>query len=235
LSNLFFQEVIFYTERLVSGLSPSSNLSVCLTGGRSASVVYKNDAFIDLLNKRFMHVYFGDERCVPADHPSSNYRLARQTIFLEGIPESMSVHRIDGESCNLNEEAERYASLLPSEFDLIMLSVGEDGHIASLFPGGDLLTETKKKVAPVLNASKLPSKRITITPPVIVSAKNVIVMAAGREKGKILAQALKDPLVVSELPVRLTIGRTWVLDELAIEGFLQNKPESFFNTRINSV
>jgi 6-phosphogluconolactonase len=137
------------------------------------------------------------------------------------IPDQCVIHRIIGEAENIKEEAKRFESILPDSIDILLLSVGPDGHIASLFPKSEFLTETEKSIIAIKNSPKPPSKKITITPKVIKSAKNIIVMATGEEKGKVLAEALKIPRNIDEMPVRITNGEntTWILDKNAISAF----------------
>ena len=206
--------------------------SVLLTGGRSARDLYKrwfeSTAFVHYKNTK---LYFGDERCVPKNSKDSNYNMVRKLL-----PSSFQDHieRIRGENVNLLSESIRYSKLLPNILDLVLLSVGEDGHIASIFPCSSAL-KSKKKVAYVENSPKKPKKRITVTPLVLERAKHVIVMASNKEKGKVLARALHNPEKIDELPVRLTIGRTWVLSEEAREAFLRSCPKHYHNTYINYV
>ncbi len=101
---------------------------------------------------------------------------------------------------------------------MLLLSVGENGYLASLFPNHPALFESSSKVLAVVG-SKPPYERLTITPRVVVSAQAVFVFATRRRKGVVLAEALKDPADVSLLPVRLTIGGTWIMDHEAVSGF----------------
>ena len=206
--------------------------SVLLTGGRSAKDLYEKwFESSDFIYYRDTKFYFGDERCVPMNSEDSNYNMVRKLL-----PNSYQTHieRIQGESTNLLSESMRYSKVLPNILDLVLLSVGEDGHIASLFPFSSAL-KSKKKVVHIENSPKNPKKRITVSPLVLERAKHVIVMASNKEKGKVLARALNNPKKISELPVRLTIGRTWVLNEEARDAFLKFSPEHYHNTNINYV
>ncbi|MEK7214158.1 MAG: 6-phosphogluconolactonase, partial [Chloroflexota bacterium] len=92
------------------------------------------------------HVFFGDERCVPPGHPGSNYRMACEAL-LSQVP--ATAHPMPGETCDAEEyEAELRAFFCarPAAFDLTLLGMGEDGHTASLFPGGPALGETERWV-----------------------------------------------------------------------------------------
>jgi len=229
LCNLVCQEI----EKSLA--NSSSKNSLCLTGGRTAAAIYSNKKIQKILSEKIItDYYFGDDRCVPPDHPESNYQLARTTLFESGVPDGTKLHRMQGELSDLDAEADRYANLLPDWLDLLLLSVGEDGHIASLFPSHLALRENKKKILVVRDAPKFPPKRLTITPVVVRNAKNTIVMATGAQKGRVLAEALKNPENISELPVRLTIGATWVLDDCAVSAFNKIKPSDLLRTRVVS-
>jgi 6-phosphogluconolactonase len=206
--------------------------NICLTGGRSAEVFYELVEARKFLTKNCSNFYFGDERCVVSDHPESNYQLVVRSLFPDGVNAECNVYRMHGEVENLESEANRYAELLPESLDLLLLSVGEDGHIASLFPGSTVVEESQRKVVLVKDAPKLPAERLTITSIVIHAARKVIVMASGAEKGAVLAAALQEPDRIKELPVRLTIGSTWILDPNAAKVFLKKAPENHLNTRI---
>jgi len=188
-----------------------------LTGGRTAQAVYRalnaNYVLKDFPETTF---YIGDERCLPQTHQESNCCMVIDVLFRGD--EFNSFECINGASKNLESEAVSYAEKLPDIVDLLILSVGEDGHIASLFPYSVEL-DSQQKVELVGNAPKPPQKRITITPVVIQAAKEVVVMAIGAEKGKVLAKSLVRSRDIEELPVRLTIGRTWLLDHKAFMAF----------------
>lgn len=147
------------------------------------------------------------------------------------MPEKIQFERIRGEAESPENEVIRYEALLPDEIDLVLLSVGEDGHIASLFPHSSALM-SEANMAYVSDAPKPPSYRISITPRVILNAKHVIVMASGDVKGQVLARAQNSPDDISELPVRVTIGRTWVLDEEAASSFRRYAPKNHHRTKI---
>jgi len=201
--------------------------SVVLTGGRSASKLYtalsSDNAF---LKNRF---YLGDERCVPLFSLESNVNLIRKTLF--SVQSAKGWFPINGAASDLDVESSRYESLLPNVLDLVLLSVGEDGHIASLFQDSPTFG-SRRKVAVVRDAPRPNQCRITITDRVIKTARNVVVMASGSTKGEILAEALFQPEDYQSLPVRLTIGRTWVLDKLARDAFLNKLKNKTCKTRI---
>lgn len=185
--------------------------TVMLTGGRSAECLYlawaKLNGFSELRNVQF---YFGDERCVPLDHLESNYGMVMRTLFQHGIPPTCEVIRMAGEQLNHEASAETYAQLLPNWIDVLLLSVGEDGHIASLFPHHSALRELRRKVVPILG-SKTPYCRLTITPPTIRTAHTVFVLATGAAKVSVLAKAQLAPNQVEVLPARMVLDANWIL------------------------
>jgi 6-phosphogluconolactonase len=128
-------------------LAKQGKCSVMLTGGRSAARLYKT--WCDLPSFQQMtglSFYFGDERCVPPDHAESNYGLVMRTLFPHGVQTGCSVFRMEAEATDQEAAAQRYADLLPESIDVLLLGVGEDGHIASLFPNSDSLQERKRRV-----------------------------------------------------------------------------------------
>uniref|UniRef100_UPI0040470DF8 6-phosphogluconolactonase n=1 Tax=Polynucleobacter sp. TaxID=2029855 RepID=UPI0040470DF8 len=194
----------------LKGLAPSSFM---LTGGRSAAFMYKSWAAssecIKLISK--MECYFGDERCVMPDHADSNYFLAMSTLFPKGMPEDFIVHRMQAENFDLDMAAANYSALLLKPMDLLLLTVGDDGHIASLFPFSSAIREKERLVVPVM-APQSPFQRLTITPKVIENAREVIVFAGTSQKRDIYRRALEDPDDIESIPARLVLNRTWVFD-----------------------
>jgi 6-phosphogluconolactonase len=133
-SSLFPLNVRVYIENLVTKLQVNTErkVTIMLTGGRSAEALYKSwsrDSFFDHSKITY---YFGDERCVPPKHSDSNYGMAVSALFPLGIPENCNIMRMRGEATDRSVEAERYSKLLPESVDILLLSVGPDGHIASL-------------------------------------------------------------------------------------------------------
>jgi 6-phosphogluconolactonase len=202
-----------YVQAVVSEMSSlGERCSVMLTGGRSAGRLMSAWAelppFAELRNVDFL---FGDERCVPPEDSESNFGLAMRTLFRFGVPKGCIVHRIEAESKDKDSAAKRYSELLPDRISLLLLSLGEDAHIASLFPNDPMLYETQRKIVPVIGP-KPPYHRLTITPSVIQAAKKVHVLAIGDEKRRKYEEALIDPENIGSIPARLVLNRTWIFD-----------------------
>ena len=195
-------------------LNEHGSCNVMLTGGRSAECFYSAWSVLPNFEKlRSVHFYFGDERCVPPTHSDSNYGLVMRKLFYRGIPEGCSISRMEAEHSDHDVSSMAYEKILPGNIDILLLSVGEDGHIASLFPNGAGLHEVSRQVIPVSGPNP-PNNRLTITPLVIARARNVFVFAIGTKKSDVLNRARVAPHEIVDLPARLVLGATWLLDSL---------------------
>lgn len=207
-------------------------VSFMLTGGRSVEPVYRNLNARSEIKNHPINFYFGDERCLPLDHEDSNFQAVSRTLFAGGVPANCRVEPMLADSPDSDAELKRYASILPTSLDVVLLSVGDDGHIASLFPDSPHLFEFERSVVKVTNSPKPPKERFSITPKVIREAGSVFVLAVGAERGRILAKALDEPTRIQDLPVRLTLGRTWILDAEAYKAFRLHIKNESEHTRI---
>ena len=193
--------------------------TLALAGGETPRSAYSLLAKSDLSRKvewQKVEFYFGDERCVPPDHPDSNYRMAYETIFSNLRIAPAQVHRIEAERPERDRAAVDYEAILPQRLDLILLGMGDDGHTASLFPGSAALDERVRRVV-VVKGSKPPPWRITITPPVIAAAGSMLVMVSGKRKASTVARALGAPHNPKEIPIQLALRGTWIIDSAAAE------------------
>lgn len=172
-------------------------------------------------------IFWADERCVPPDHPDSNYGAARAAL-LERLPLAPEqVHRWHGESPDPAAEASRYARELRSRIetgpdgmprlDLILLGMGADGHTASLFPHSPALRITTEPAA--ANADAHGARRLTLTLPALNAARAVLFLVAGADKAETLARVLEGPPRPEDLPaqaVRPHDGTlSWLVDAAA--------------------
>ena len=156
-------------------------------------------------------VLFGDERCVPADDPDSNFRMARQELLDRVAP--ASVHRIAGE-LGAEVAAAAYDSVVESipTLDLVLLGIGPDGHTASLFPNHVALAAGGWAVA-VHGAPKPPPDRVSLTLATLRSARRVLIAATGPDKAAAVAMAER-----GEVPAGMIPGAEWLLDQAAAGG-----------------
>jgi len=171
-------------------------------------------------------VFFGDERCVPPDHPASNYRMAAETLLSKVPLPPERVLRMAGEAEDPEAAAAEYARRLGEvlgtrrgelpRFDLVLLGMGLDGHTASLFPGSPVLRETFRPVVAVHAAQAVVPERITLTFPVLNAARHVVFLVAGPEKARAVKAVLRDRAPLPAAMVAPEEGRlTWLLDRAA--------------------
>lgn len=174
-----------------------------------------------------VHVFWGDERCVPPDDPASNYRMARETLLAHVPVPPAQIHRMRGEDDPVGAAAEYEAQLkgvlgaqadgAPGALDLVLLGLGTDGHTASIFPGGQAGRESSRWVIAEL-VDPAHGWRLTLTPPVIDAASLVVFLVAGQDKAAVVADVRDGPVVFDELPAqRFAFGgqTVWMLDDEA--------------------
>lgn len=184
--------------------------AVMLTGGRSARALYAAWARSpDLLAIGNVDYFLGDERWVAATDDESNARMVMRDLFGGDVPPGCRFFPMATEG-DKESRARDYEKMLPERVDVLLLSVGEDGHVASLFPGGAALNEESRRVMPV-TGPKAPHERLTITPPVIRAARSVFLLAQGKTKAELLGRVLAGGAAAS-LPVALAMDATWLLD-----------------------
>jgi 6-phosphogluconolactonase len=202
--------------------------SVALAGGNTPRRVYEllaTERFKDRVEWAQVDLFFGDERCVPPDHPDSNFKMAYETLISKVAIPAKNVHRIIGEG-DPNEGARLYENQLRTffagvswpRFDLVLLGMGEDGHTASLFPNGEALKE-KMKWAVATKLEKLRQNRITLTIPVFNHAERVMFLVSGAEKAQRLAEVLNGPKDPERMPAQMIAPvegpPEWLVDSAA--------------------
>ena len=160
-------------------------------------------------------VLLADERALPPDAPESNARLVREALLAPLGARAPRFVRMRGEATDLATAASEYEAELRLPLDLLVLGVGEDGHVASLFPGSPLLQAGERRVAVVENSPKPPARRLTLTPRAIVEARAVLVLASGAGKAVAVADALATGTDPQRVPAAFVRGATWMLDREA--------------------
>src|SRR3954470_528623 len=204
-------------------LAERDQFRIALSGGNTPRPVYTEFARIarDLPWDR-VHFTFGDERCVPPDDPQSNFRMARESLFVLGNVPAKSIARMRGE-IDPQIAAQEYQDGLDVlaaqrgemiyRHDLILLGVGDDGHTASLFPDTPALEETARKI--VANfVPKFDSWRITFTYPLINLARHVCFLANAHKNRALLDQVLAaDPQFPAARVAPVDGDLTWLLAE----------------------
>jgi 6-phosphogluconolactonase len=165
--------------------------AIVLTGGASIGPVYENAATSG--DWRASTVFWGDERCVPPDDERSNYGLAKRTLLdrLERPPE---IRRIRGELPPEEAASEYDEQLTGVEIEILLLGMGPDGHVASLFPGSPQLQVRDRRVTSGPAGLEPWVDRVTLTLPTLLSARETWFHVTGEDKAEMVARALRGPV-----------------------------------------
>jgi 6-phosphogluconolactonase len=213
----------FILQQARVALGEREQFRIALSGGNTPRPVYTEFTRIarDLAWDR-VHFTFGDERCVPPDDPQSNFRMARESLFVPGAVPEKSISRMRGE-IDPQLAAQEYQDgldLLATQrgemiyrHDLILLGVGDDGHTASLFPGTAALEEKTRRV--VANyVPKFEAWRITFTYPLINQARHICFLANANKNPALLEKILEGDQQFPSARVAPVGGDlTWILAE----------------------
>lgn len=192
--------------------------AIALSGGSTPGPVYEllaKPPLSEQVDWSKVDLYFADERCVAPGHAQSNYAMIRRTLLSQVPIPAEQVHRIEAERSDVMEAVSAYGRILPAELDVLVLGVGADGHTASIFPGSEAEREMRRRVVWVEKSPKPPPCRVTITPPVIGTARQIVVIATGAEKAQVVARTLDGPETPLEFPIQLAKRGAWFLDSAA--------------------
>ena len=227
---------------LEQAITQRGKARLCLTGGHTPEITYAaladperpHRARIDWSR---VHLYWGDERHVAPDHPDSNFGMADRTLVRHIPIPAVNVHRIRAELPDARDAAAQYEHEVPDVFDVMLLGLGDDCHIASIFPGSELLSawladgegrrgagqplipdagKVQAIFAPHLNAW-----RITLTPPAILASTAIVMLVTGDNKASAVAAAIDAPLDVMHYPAQLLRDAgdrvEWITDAAAAQ------------------
>jgi 6-phosphogluconolactonase len=190
--------------------------NVVLTGGKTPEQAY-SDAAKRERDWSAVELWWGDERCVPPEHEYSNYGMAKRSLLdrLEGAPRA--VHRIKGELGKDQAAADYEVELDDARLDLLLLGVGPDGHVASLFPNAPTLRQ-RKRVLPAEAGMEPLVGRVTLSLPTLRRAHEILFLLAGEAKADAARRAFAEP-ASPDTPASLVRSRhgstTAILDRAA--------------------
>ena len=213
--------------------APRGRFTIALSGGGTPRHLYHLLAteYVHRLPWATTHVFFGDERCVPPDHPDSNYAMDRAALLVHIPGLESRTRRIEGERVP-SDGASRYAEMLhrefpntqgtvPTTFDVLLLGVGTDGHTASLFPGSPALNERSRWVLATQAPPTAPTRdRVTLTFPALDASRTTLILCAGADKQSIVRQihvagtGARDLYPVARVSAHGSVR--WLLDRLAM-------------------
>jgi 6-phosphogluconolactonase len=200
--------------------------ALCLTGGHTPADVYSLIAtrFHLSIDWNAVHLFWGDERCVPPDDPASNYGMADRTMISKLNLDPGQIHRIRGEADpelaagEYENDLREFFSLDEGEvprFDLVLLGLGDNVHIASLFPGMPAIHEGRR-LAVAVEVDAPQRRRISLTPAVLNNAARVMFIVSGRNKAEAVSLALEGPRDADRYPAQIIDANQgevmWLLD-----------------------
>jgi 6-phosphogluconolactonase len=217
-------------------VSSNGRFALALSGGRTPLRLYEilaNAPFHDRIRWSSVHVFWGDERCVPASDLRNNAAKARR-VLLDHVPvPSQQVHAIQSDlpsvqaAAQYEEELRNFFDGRPPVLDLILLGFGDNGHTASLFPHTPALRESKRWVSDVYLADQ-EMYRVTLTAPLINQANQVVFLVSGADKATALHNALEGPYQPEVYPAQLIQPKTsspvWLLDKAAAQKLAGDYP-----------
>ena len=219
-------------EIATKAVSQKGSFDLVLSGGSTPKTLYSllvsDLALHSQLPWDKMHIFFGDERHVGPDDSQSNFHMASEVMISKSPLKPEQVFRMKGEYEESEQAAEEYEQAIRKHFklsdgqfprfDLVLLGMGPEGHVASLFPGTKALRENRR-IAVHNWVGKVLMDRITLTAPAINSAAHVICMVTGAEKAQALAAVLEHVYEPEQLPAQLiqpTNGSLlWLVDTAA--------------------
>ncbi|HYN14311.1 MAG TPA: 6-phosphogluconolactonase [Terriglobales bacterium] len=218
----------FYADTAGAAVRRAGTFTVALSGGSTPELMYRALAgpeFQDRVPWAKGEYFWSDERCVPPEHPESNYGLAERALLSKAPIPRERIHRMRGEleperaAAEYEREMRRVfgvAAPAVPRFDLLLLGMGDDGHSASLFPGSPALNETSGLVA-ANYVKKFSTHRLTLTFAVINAARNVVFLVSGAKKAPALRQVIRGGgTPVPAERVHPSDGKLiWVVDEAA--------------------
>lgn len=224
-----------FAEAAEAAVGRAGRFTVALAGGSTPRRLYEALAMEPYRSRvpwDRTHVFWGDERAVPPDHPDSNCGMARTALLVRVPIPPRQVHRMAAERADRDAAAREYEAGIaevfalppggePPAFDLILLGMGADGHTASLFPGTGATRETRRWVVrnhvPTHNAD-----RLTFTLPILNRARVILFLVSGPDKAQALHDVLEGPPDPERLPaqrIRPSGGRVvWLADGPAAAG-----------------
>ena len=212
----------------VKSIEEKGNFMVAVSGGhtpeRFFELLGQTDAGRELDWEK-IQLFWVDERCVAPDEKASNYALAAST-FLNKVPiPEKNVHRVSGEACDYRTAVNEYEDTIREvfgthkdeipTFDLVVLGMGADGHIGSLFPNSCALFDTTD-IACAVYMMDGGYSRITLTHPVITAAKHLVILISGAEKAEILSEVFHSEPDEIKYPIHtlwpILEKVTWLVD-----------------------
>ena len=225
------------TSLIEAAIAQRGAAAVSLTGGDTPDLLYQMLAderrpWRQRIDWARLHLFWGDEREVPPDHPESNYGLAHRTLLQHVNIRDTQVHRMRGE-LPASDAGRLYDAVLRARrdqtagplFDVMLLGIGSNAHIASIFPGSPLLrsgadlSTPRERLATGIAVPELSQWRITMTPLALLDSAYILMIASGESKAGAIEAAIERPLDVWQYPAQLLREADdrleWIIDSAA--------------------
>ena len=227
-----------YEETVVSFLRRAIDLAhdqgqeahIALTGGKTAEAVYRHWSTLPDQPKPPLAIYLSDERCVPTHHSGSNHGMIRRSLFSNSLP--AGIRMVVPDVSDPRSAAREYDQMLPSTFDLLLFTLGADGHFASLFPGALRSHAQTGRVTATVGPPPI-TDRVSLTVGVLHTAREIVVLARGRRKGELIWKMVSKSPNVDDCPAAALLGYTWVLDDEAVSAFNEATESSISSETIH--
>lgn len=225
------KNIIELAEKVANVLQSGANnaksfFTVALSGGSTPEKIfdYLAQNYKNKINWNKIKFFWGDERCVPADHPDSNYLMTKESLFDKIEISPSNIFAVDGDN-KPAQEAVRYANIIKGnvesenglpKFDLVFLGLGEDGHTASIFPDQMNLLASDN-ICEVAQHPSLCQKRISLTGKVINNSAQIVFLVTGKNKAQMVHTIINKKNDFEKLPASFVnpLNGTlfWMLDE----------------------
>ncbi len=217
-----------FIETANQSIAERGRFLVALSGGGTPMQLYKllGESFHDKVDWSHVHFFWGDERCVPVDDSGNSYGQTKKVLFDKINIPAENIHRVLSE-LEPDSAARAYANALSVfaespldwlRFDLALLGMGDDGHTASLFPNSPVEVDSLT-LAVKANYQGRPANRVTLTPKVLNSSRNIMFLVSGKSKAAALSKVFGDNYMPAQLPVQRIVPEdgslVWLIDEEA--------------------
>lgn len=215
-----------FADYLADLIHSKKRVHIALSGGSTPKIVFDEltNTYIDKIDWKKVHLFWGDERCVPPTDTESNYKMTAEHLLSKVPIPIENIHRIKGEN-QPKYEVKRYAKVLKNklpeieklpQFDLVILGMGDDGHTASIFPH-EIALWNSYKLCEVAEHPETGQKRITLTGKMINHAVAVVFLVTGEPKAEKVAEIINRKGACNNYPASLVAPKSgklyWFLDQ----------------------
>lgn len=220
-------------EVAMASIRAHGDFHLALSGGNTPQPLYRRmmyDPNLRALPWRRTHLWLVDERCVPLDHPDSNFNMLREMLI---VPADIPIEQVHAIKTDSPEAAQEYETLIREalqwrekghdHLDYVLLGMGTDGHTASLFPHTEALNEEDKWIRSNSCIDAQPSQRVTMTYPLLNAANFIAVLITGQAKASMVLQVASGEELIEDVPIMGILPEKgqlkWYLDQDACSGF----------------